>query len=384
MPPLAELVINSAPGAAPPTTAVRLEAIVFHRTMPDYAATPLVSLPRIASELRVSRVMIKNEERRLGLPAYKVLGGAWALHEAIRRRCSLPTGTVIPFEELRVLAHAFGAITLTTATDGNHGRGIAAMAEHLGFACTVFVPADMIAERRDAIRSHGAQVEIVEGSYDDAVARAATEAKRDGWWLCADTVSDEHSAAATDFATDVQIGYSTLCQELVEQLGEFPDVMLVQAGVGALAASVTDFFVSRNARTRIVAVEPVASPCILRSIAANALTAVPDQHTSMAGLRAQQVSRVAWPTLHAHLSAVLTVTDAHAERAVRVLAEHGVTAGESGAASLAGALVFLNDAKARSALDITTGSTIAMINTEGATDATSYARIIAAPKEHVQ
>jgi diaminopropionate ammonia-lyase len=127
----------------------------------------------------------------------------------------------------------------------------------------------------------------------------------------------------------------------------------------------------------VVVVEPRGSDAIARSIAAGAQISVSDVPTVMACLRCQSVSAVAWPIIVAGVDAALVITDEDAVVAARELARAGVVAGASGAAALAGALVACQDEPLRSRLGITAQSSIAVVNTEGATDPASYEAILA-------
>ena len=98
------------------------EVQAFHAGLPGYAPTPLTEVPALAAELGVGRVFVKDESARMGLPAFKVLGASWAVHQVLSRR---PSGD---------------ALTLVTATDGNHGRAVARMARLFGQRAHVFVP----------------------------------------------------------------------------------------------------------------------------------------------------------------------------------------------------------------------------------------------------
>src|SRR6267378_7994459 len=170
----------------PRTTAVRPSA--FHATMPRYAITPVVDLTKLTTSCGVARIAVKNEQERLGLPSFKPLGSSWALHERVRVEKDLHAETLIPFSGLRTLVARLGPPTLCTASDGNHGRAVAALAEALGCGCVVFLPADSAVSRVAAIAGHGAGVELVDGSYDDAVATARATARARGYWYCPDTV----------------------------------------------------------------------------------------------------------------------------------------------------------------------------------------------------
>ena len=331
----------------------------------------------MASSFGVARVAIKNEQMRFGLPAYKVLGGSWALHETIRRLVGVDAGKIMSLAALRdALAHR-ARITFCTATDGNHGRGIAHMAELLGCDCVIFVPEDMVAERADAIRAHHATVRVADGGYDIAVnAASAFVAGQPERWLCADTVTPTDGDAGRRFACDVQNGYVTLFSELVEQFGSAPDVCFVQSGVGALAASAVHSMASLAPHCRIITVEPADSACVLASIEADRPHSVRDSFTIMAGLRAQSISELAWPTLRRGVFAATSIADQETVDAMRALAAVGVESGESGAAGLAGLHRVFADHELRASLGFGHSTSVALINTEGATDRARYTRLV--------
>lgn len=299
------------------------------------------------------------------------------MHERIRRRVGRPDGAVLSLDDLREHARAWD-LTLCAASDGNYGRSIAALAEFLGCRAVVFLPADTVAERISDVRAHGARVELVHGSYEETVARARRSALASGHWYCPDTALLDADPTELEFVRDVVAGYTTLFVELVEQLGRAPDVLFVQAGVGGLAAGAVIAFDERAPRARLVTVEPTGSDCVRASIAAGAPRTVPDRPTIMAGLRCQSVSAVAWPVLYARVDAALAIGDADAAEAMRLLAAHGIVAGESGAAGLAGARLALRSEDVRARLGIGAGSIVAVVNTEGATDRASYERIAGA------
>lgn len=330
--------------------------------MPGYAPTPLVRLAGLARELDVAEIVVKNEEVRLGLPSYKVLGSSWALHQEIKRHLQLRAEAVVPWSELQVAARRLASVVLCTGTAGNHGRGVAAMAQALGFHCVVFVPRDTAAGPISAISSHGATVRKIDGSYEDTFAVARETAASNGFWFCPDAAYGE----IHQFPIDVENGYSTLFRELVDQLDREPDVLFVQVGAGVLASAAVHFFRRRSRGPRIVAVEPEGSNCLQASLARGVPTTVPDRHTIMAGLRCQSVSISAWPALARGVDAAVTISDGSARKAMRTLAGNGVMAGASGAAALAG---LLETTTAREVLGIGRSATVAVVNTEGPPDA---------------
>jgi len=344
--------------------------------MPDYEVTPVVDLADLAASCGVARIAVKNEQQRLGLPSFKGLGCSWALHERVKSAKGLSAEALLPFPELRAGAADLGAPTLCTASDGNHGRAVAALAQALGCGCVVFLPGDSAASRVDAIVGHGAEVELIDGSYDEAVEVARAAARARGHWYCPDTVGPDATEDERMFASNVMAGYNTLFEEFFGQLVNVPDVLFVQAGVGGLSAAGASAVRQLSTVTRVVVVEPRGSAAIARSFAAGSPTAVTDLPTVMACLRCQSVSAVAWPVLVAGVDAALLVSDDEAATAVRALARAGIVAGASGAAGFAGVLVACGDQALRSRIGITSDSSIAVVNTEGATDPESYEAIL--------
>ena len=57
----------------------------FHESLPGYSPTRLLSVPHLAAELGVGRMLVKDESSRLGLPAFKVLGASWACRQVLQR-----------------------------------------------------------------------------------------------------------------------------------------------------------------------------------------------------------------------------------------------------------------------------------------------------------
>jgi diaminopropionate ammonia-lyase len=319
----------------------------FHRALPGYAVTSLVEAPAAAAALGVRRVLVKDESSRLGLPSFKVLGASWAIYRVLCERLGLALEPVVPLDRLG--ERLAGGVSLVCATDGNHGRAVARMAEVLGLRATVLVPSTMVEARRAAIAGEGARVEVVDGTYDDAVEQAAGLAGPDRL-----VIQDTAWPGYETVPAWVIEGYSTIGSEIDVR----PDVVAVQIGVGSFAAAM----VGRFAGARIVGVEPVSAACALASAEAGTLTEVPGPHdSSMAGLNCGRPSPVAWPLLSRGIEAFSAVTDERADEAVALLAADGITAGESGAAGLAGLLAFHAD------LALPADATVLVVNTEGNT-----------------
>ena len=350
--------------------------LAFHRSLAGYVPTPLRSLPGLAARCGVARVWLKDESARLGLPAFKVLGASWAAAQTLAARLGEPAlaGDLAALRE-----RLAGSPALVAATDGNHGRAVAHTAALLGLPARIFLPAGAAPARLAAIADEGALVEEVDGSYDEAVARAAEVAETIRGMLLQDTAvpGDEHTPEL------VSEGYATLFWEAEEQLraaGESPpDILIVQVGVGALAqaAVVAAKRPEMRGATRVVGVEPVEAACVLAALAAGKVVSLPGrQHSLMAGLNCGTASTVAWPWLHRGLDGIVTVPDERAVEAMRALASEGVVAGETGAAGTAALLELATDGAAREALGLDASSRVLFLSTEGATDPQRWRELV--------
>ena len=350
------------------------DVLAFHRSLPGYEPTPLQSLPTAARALRIGTLLVKDESGRFGIKAFKALGASWALHSLVEERRA--RGDAAPR-------------TVTSATDGNHGRAVAWAARRLGLEAVIFIPAHAAQARIEAIRGEGARVVPVEGTYDDTVRRAAEEAAAHGWQVIADTGYEGY----LDIPRRVAEGYSTLFQETDAQIEERrlpqPDLVLLQGGVGALAAAAVDHYRQRRSPPRLAIVEPVESDCLLESILSpdgQPRTGRGRQDSIMAGLNCGLPSLAAWPTLRRGIDLFFSVEDGHAGEAVRLLWRGGETeeeppieAGESGAAGVAGLLALRRAAPLAGAagkLGLGPSTCVLALNTEGATDPEGVRRLL--------
>jgi diaminopropionate ammonia-lyase len=361
----------------------------FHRRLPGYEPTPLVDAPALADELGVGKVLVKDESSRLGLPAFKVLGASWAVYRALEER--LPAGTFGDWEtveELKGKLEPLRPLNLVAATDGNHGRALARVARLLGLGARIFVPEDMVAARREAIAGEGAEVIVVEGAYDDAVERSATEEGVRGL-----VVSDMAWGGYEQIPAWVIEGYSTMLWEIDDELERRkeagPDLVVVQIGVGAFAAAVARHFrgLQSSRHPKLLGVEPANAACALRSVGEGRIVSVPGPHDSiMSGLNCGRPSPVAWPTVSRGIDALIAVDDEPSREAMRLMAASGIVSGETGAAGLSGLLELLRRGssgrrqeqgeEARRALGVNRESCVLLFNTEGATDPEAYRRLV--------
>jgi diaminopropionate ammonia-lyase len=333
----------------------------FHRSMPDYRPTPLTEIPELAAEFGVAAVLIKDESDRLGLPAFKILGASWAVNCALSERSGFDT----PAENLTELGERAGAITLVTATDGNHGRALARVAALLGSPARIYVPAGTYQDTVEAIVSEGAKVVQTDLIYDEVVwsAASSTAGHRDDL-LVQDTAWQGYEQIPQWIAD----GYETLFQEIDEQLhGRVADLVAVPTGVGSLLQAALQHYRHPNLRERpaILAIEPATAACVTASVAAGRRISVDtSQPTIMAGLNCGSVSTIAWPAIRDGLDASVTVIDSQAVAAMHRLNLLGISAGPCGGAALAGVREALDNPDHRASLAITGDSVLVLISTD--------------------
>ncbi|HTT88343.1 MAG TPA: diaminopropionate ammonia-lyase [Acidimicrobiales bacterium] len=332
----ATVVANPLAGPPPLWSPYGRGPVEFHRRLPGYEVTPLISAPALAQRLGVGRLLIKTETARFGLPAFKMLGASWASYRALVERLGQEPAAWANITELSGRLQRLRPFALAAATDGNHGRAVARMARWLGFGAHIFVPEGTAVARIQAISDEGASVTVVRGDYEDAVARSAEEAG----WRCL-VISDTGWPGYEMVPRWVIEGYSTMFWEVDDRLEASatpaPDVVVVPVGVGALAAATVNHWGRKNSPPAIAGVEPLDANCVMQSALAGRPVVVPGPHLSvMAGLNCGTPSPVAWPLVSAGLSTLIAVDDEMARQAVRDLAAIGVAAGETGAAALAG------------------------------------------------
>lgn len=340
--------------AQPPHRQIR----AFHRGLPGYTPTPLHRLPGLAASLGLAEVYLKDESHRFGLEAFKVLGASWALHR-IRER------------------HA-GSLTVSAATEGNHGRGLAWAARQSGLRAVIYMRRSAVPARIERVRREGADVILVDGGYEDAVERCAAESAVHGWQVVADVGYEGY----LEIPRWISEGYSTLFAEVEDQLVENryrpPDVLLVQAGVGGLLHAAVDQVRSHARQPLLAAVEPVEADPLFTSINAPDGEPTPSRgrvDSIMAGLNCARASLTAWPVVRRGVELFLTIEDRWAETAMGRLArpepgDPAVVAGEAGAAGVAGLLALLTVPEldlARQFLRLGPTAAVLAINTEGAT-----------------
>lgn len=366
------------------------KACKFHASFPQYEKTPLVNLSELASHLGVSGVYVKDESKRFGLNAFKVLGGSFAIAKYIAKKIGVEIDELTAEKMLsQEVKEKLGDVTFVTATDGNHGRGVAWSAQQLGQKCVVYMPDGSAIERRDRIRAHGATCDILDGkNYDECVRIANQYAEEHNGIMVQDTAWPGYE----EIPTWIIQGYGTMALEAKEELdkaGVKPTHIFVQAGVGSLATAVTGYFASvyADAKPVITVVEPDKAACLFKTAEANdgeIHNVTGEMRTIMAGLACGEPVTVGWPVLNSYVDNFLSVPDKTAARGMRVLGnplkgDDRVISGESGAAT-AGAFYELMTqaelAELKEKIGLNQDSVVLLFSTEGDTDFDNYRKVV--------
>ncbi|MCA3601076.1 MAG: diaminopropionate ammonia-lyase [Methylobacterium sp.] len=328
-----------------------------------YEPTPLRNLAPLAAEGGLAQILYKDEGSRFTLRSFKALGGAYAVQRLVAAR-----GTA-------------QGLTVTSATDGNHGRAVAWGARKAGVKAVIYVHQGVSEGRAEAIRGFGAEVRREGSNYDASVRACAEAAARNGWQIVSDTAWPGYE----DVPRDVMQGYAVLAME-AEEAGAKPTHVFVQGGVGGIAAAVLSYRWEKYgaSRPRLIVVEPDKAACLYESARAGTWKAVGgDLDTVMAGLACGEPSTLAWKLLQPGADAFMTVTDHEAKAAMRRLAELHVVGGESGVAGLAGLFRAAKDPEMREAFGLDATSRVLLYGTEGATDPQVYRQIVGKTPEEV-
>ncbi|MBS0222336.1 MAG: diaminopropionate ammonia-lyase [Proteobacteria bacterium] len=320
--------------------------------VPDKEPTPLMTLPGLAGRLALAEVRVKDESRRFGFGAFKALGGVFAVREFVAAHPDLKPAEIV----------------FTTASSGNHGRSVAMGAQLVGARCVIFLPKFTSAEKEAAICARGADVIRIDGDYDTAVAECRRQAEQKGWTIISDTSWPGYETVPRD----VMRGYTVLADEIVRQWREAPTHLLVQAGVGGLAAALIGYlWAVLPQRPRVVVVEPKSADCWFQSNAAGKpMLASGNADTVMGGLACREISPLTWPVIGLGADWFMTIEEEDVMPARRLFAhplenDPAIASGPSGCAGLAALLRLCGDADARNAVGLDGSARVLLINSEG-------------------
>jgi len=358
----------------------------FHKSFPMYTPTPLACLPETAKALGLGAVYVKDESFRFGLNAFKVLGGSFAIGSYMAKKLGRGISE-LSYEALisPEIKEKLGELTFVTATDGNHGRGVAWTANQFRQRSVVYMPKGSAQERLDNIRAEGSDASITELNYDDAVRLASRHAEEKGWVLVQDTAWDGYE----EIPTWIMQGYGTMGLEAYEQLPEKPTHIFLQAGVGSMAGAIAGLFAALYGEDRpvVTVVEPNKADCIFRTAQANDGNlhfVTDDMNTIMAGLACGEPCSIGWNVLRDYADHFISCPDYAAAKGMRILGnpaggDDRVISGESGAACFGCvAEIMTNPALAhfRHQLGLNKASRVLFFSTEGDTDRDHYRSIV--------
>ena len=358
----------------------------FHASFPEYKETPLVELKHTAKSMGLGNIYIKDESYRFGLNAFKVLGGSYAIGNYLAKRLGKSI-TEMPYEKLvsGEIKRELGDITFVTATDGNHGRGVAWTAKQLQQKSVVYMPKGSAEERLMNIRAEGADASITDLNYDEAVRLANSQAEQKGWVMVQDTAWEGYE----DIPGWIMQGYGTMGYEAYMQLPEKPTHIFLQAGVGSMAGAVAGFFASVYGEDRpiITIVEPNKADCIYKTAEAadgKLHFVTGDMDTIMAGLACGEPCSIGWNVLRDYADNFISCPDYAAAQGMRVLGnpEPGdtkVVSGESGASAFGCIAEIMRDktlVELKNKLKLDENSKVLFFSTEGDTDKENYKSIV--------
>lgn len=358
----------------------------FHKTFPMYEPTPLAELKETAKYLGLGNIYVKDESFRFGLNAFKVLGGSHAIGKYLAgilgKELSEISYDLLISDETR---EKLGDITFVTATDGNHGRGVAWTAKQFKQKSVVYMPKGSAEERLNNIKAAGADASITDMNYDDAVRLVNKNAQEKGWVLVQDTAWEGYE----EIPTWIMQGYGTMGLEALEQMPEKPTHIFLQAGVGSMAAAIAGFFVSVYGEERpiITIVEPNEADCFYRTAAADdgkLHFVTGDMKTIMAGLACGEPCSIAWDILKDCADFYISCPDYAAAKGMRILGnpakgDQRVISGESGASAFGCVAEIMSNpalTEIKEQLQLDENSRVLFFSTEGDTDKENYKAIV--------
>ena len=363
------------------------EVYDYHKSFPMYEETPFLDLKNLAEKAGVKNILVKDESYRFALNAFKVLGGSYAIGKVIAEKLDMDIKD-LTFEKLtsKEVKDKLGDVTFITATDGNHGRGVAWAAKQLNQKSIVYMPRGSAEERVKNIEKEGATVKVLDANYDECVRQANELAEEKGYIMVQDTAWDGYE----DIPKWIMQGYMTLAWEMYESLQEKnikPTHLFLQAGVGSFAAATTGFFANiyKEDKPIITIVEPDTVACIYESAKADKRVLVGGNYkTIMAGLACGEPNTFGLKVLLDNCEHFISASDEFAAFGMRVLgnpykSDKKIISGESGASSFGAILKILTDDRyedERKKLNINKDSNLIFVSTEGDTDAKNYLDIV--------
>ncbi|MEC6907401.1 diaminopropionate ammonia-lyase [Photobacterium piscicola] len=366
------------------TQKIAQETRAFHQQIEGYSPTPLVSLPHLAAYLGVKAILVKDESKRFGLNAFKVLGGSYALGRVLAEHLNININEI----DLKTVANKLKQpLVFTTATAGNHGTGVAWAAREMGQKAVVYMPKGSPQASVERIQGLGAECIVTDVNYDDTVRLANKTAEDNGWMLVQDTAWDGYE----QIPTWISQGYMTMADEAIDQAEDanegLPTHVMLQAGVGAMAGGILGYLVDRLGSENIKTIigEPSAADCIYRSGNKGEMVNVTgDLSSIMAGLACGEPNPITWPILRDSSHTFISAEDSITALGMRILGnplqgDNCIVSGESGALSM-GILYQLMTTESgkieAKKMGLNKDAVVMIFSTEGDTNPIRYRRIV--------
>ena len=354
----------------------------YHKSIPFYKETPLISLRELSTYWGISNIFVKDESFRFGLNSFKLLGGSYAIGKLLSSKLKLDC---LDFNKIMQERDRIKNLVLTSATDGNHGRGVAWTAEQFGLKSVIYMPKGSAVERIKNIEKHGAKVIVTDLNYDDTIKIVRKDAKKNGWIIVQDTAWEDYE----EIPLWIMQGYLTLVYECYCELAKeniVPSHVFLQAGVGAFAGAAAAFFYQvYGDKCKIIIIEPEAAPCLYESIKKGTPQKISGElNTIMAGLACGEVNPIGWEILKNVTSAFIKCKDYLSANGMRILSnplknDKRVISGESGAVSIGVLDYLLNSVELKNIknnLNFSKDTKVLVFSTEGATDYENFEKIV--------
>jgi len=360
----------------------------FQKTNEKFTETPLINLKALSKKMNIDNVYVKDESKRFGLNAFKVMGGVYAIGKHIAKKLGKNIED-LTFNDMRSeeTKQKIGELTFISATDGNHGRGVAWAARELGQQSIIYMPKGSSLTRLEAIKKEGASAKITDVNYDETIRICDGLAQENGWIMVQDTAWEGYD----EIPLWIMQGYSSIAKEIVEEIEREnlsqPTHVILQAGVGSFAAGITGYLMNHygTENIKVGIVEPDLADPYYRSFANNkgeieAVTG--DMDSIMAGLCCGEPNIRAFRMLKQYTDTFYSCSDSIAALGMRVLgnplsSDEKVTSGESGAVPL-GLLYHISekDIDLKQEFNLDENSSVLIINTEGDTDPQHYLDVV--------
>ena len=348
-----------------------------------YKPTPLLSLEEIALQTGVKKIYYKDESSRFGLGSFKALGGTYGVLKFIQNELKKDIRSDVTLEDIHKgkYKEKISRYTVTTATDGNHGRSVAYGAKLFGCKCKIYIHAEVSLGRQHAMEKLNAKVTKVDGNYDESLRVCKKESEQNNWHI----ISDTSYPGYTKYPRNIMAGYNVMSEEIVSQLKkmEMPTHIFLQGGVGSFPGAICAYFWEKfpNNNIKFIVVESEHAPCLMRSSKNNEMTSVNiKKETMMAGLSCGEPSLLGWEILRTGADDFVTISDQLIPSTMRMLASnnHPIEAGESSVAGLAALIEIMKAQDIAKKLKLDSQSIVLLFGTEGATDPKIYNAIIQA------